>query len=1125
MNTTTKLNRRLALFTAIVMALTLWTALPLPASADEEVDGVYTNPDGFAYTLVEPDPESGGPVTAAITDYTGVETDMEIPDFVAGSGEDANIPVTAIAADAFQSATSLLSITIPKGLTNIATTAFNSCSALTAISVNEDNPNYMSENGILFNKNKTTLMRYPQAKTDKTYATPDTVTSVGGHSFRGCTSLEELTMLEGVTRIGGNAFNGSTSLKTVTIPEGVTSIDAYLFLNCTVLTSVTIPSTVTRIDIYAFQGCSSLEQIALPKNLESIGNRAFHSCSDLAAIAIPDSVTSIGAMAFVNCTSLTSVRIPDGVTIIEDNTFNSSGLEEVTIPDGVTSIGGYAFAYSYLETIALPKNLKTIGASAFAHSSLLASVTIPDGVTSIGVTAFYNCTSLTDVTVLSKNATIDTNTFGNCSSLARIWLYDDLQTNLRTWANDNSKTVIMVEAPVLNKTNLGLVSTDDTGISSDTLQVASYLPASQTETTTGANTPSVDWTSSDSSIAAVGKTSGKVTGVNYGTATITATITPHSGIPSSETCEVVVAPPASITSFKIGDAEGVITNDPQDDEAGTIDITVPYGTALTSVVPDIVHNGKAADGISPTDAQDFTDETPVTYTVTAENDATREYTVNVTIAPPVITSFTIGEAEGVITNDPDNEANTIDIEVPYNAELASLSPVIETGGNATVDPESGTEKDFTQNDTYTVSGDDDFTRVYTVNVTLAPAITGFAFDGVTAVGDIDINYDAGTITAEVPYNANLAELTPIITTNTGATAIPASGTMQDFSDPENPVTYTVTGANGVSTKTYTVTVTLQLSPENDITSFTVAGKTANIDGTDITVTVPYGTNITSIVPTIEISPKASVSPESGTPNDFSTDATYTVTSESGVENVYTVTVTVGPAPPPPTPTTYAVTVTGGTGSGDYEEGATVSITANAAEDSKVFDTWTSSGVILADATKESTSFTMPANAVTVTANYKDDPNAGGGDDPDDSGGPTNPNDPDDPPQTDTGWVKNEDGEWEYLTNGEAETGWLYDANYKAWFYLGTNGTMQTGWEYDDGAWYYLASNGKMKTGWVKDDGSWYYLAGSGAMVAAKWLHDTDGSWFYLSGNGKMLTGKQIIGGKTYTFKSNGVWIG
>jgi hypothetical protein len=254
-----------------------------------------------------------------------------------------------------------------------------------------------------------------------------------------------------------------------------------------------------------------------------------------------------------------------------------------------------------------------------------------------------------------------------------------------------------------------------------------------------------------------------------------------------------------------------------------------------------------------------------------------------------------------------------------------------------------------------------------------------------------------------------------------------------------------------------------------------------------------------------------------------------------------------PVPPtPPAPTTYTVTVTGGSGSGSYAEGDSVNITANAASDGHIFDKWTSSDVSFANASSTTTSFTMPAKAVTVTANYKDDPNAGGGD-PDDPDDPDNPpvNPPDNPPAGDSDWVY-DDGVW-YLVDADGQklTGWQYNGS--AWYYLAATGVMETGWVYDGGTWYYLAGNGamktgwiyntdykawfyfsgngKMKTGWVKDDGNWYYLAGNGAMVANKWFKDTDGSWYYLSGNGKMLTGKQTIGGKIWTFKSNGAWVG
>ena len=86
----------------------------------------------------------------------------------------------------------------------------------------------------------------------------------------------------------------------------------------------------------------------------------------------------------------------------------------------------------------------------------------------------------------------------------------------------------------------------------------------------------------------------------------------------------------------------------------------------------------------------------------------------------------------------------------------------------------------------------------------------------------------------------------------------------------------------------------------------------------------------------------------------------------------TVTATYKDIPVPPT--TYTVTVENGSGSGEYAENATVSITANEPGEGKEFAGWTTAdGVTFADATAASTTFTMPAKAVTVTATYKDIP--------------------------------------------------------------------------------------------------------------------------------------------------------
>jgi hypothetical protein len=130
----------------------------------------------------------------------------------------------------------------------------------------------------------------------------------------------------------------------------------------------------------------------------------------------------------------------------------------------------------------------------------------------------------------------------------------------------------------------------------------------------------------------------------------------------------------------------------------------------------------------------------------------------------------------------------------------------------------------------------------------------------------------------------------------------------------------------------------------------------------------------------------------------------------------------------------------------------------------------------------------------------------------------------------TGWFYDTNDKSWYLLDyddGHMLVGWQYDQNYKSWFYLTGNGAMKVGWFYDKeySAWFYLAGDGAMKVGWLYDNHykAWFYFIGDGAMKVNKWV-EYKGSWYYLSGNGTMLTGKQTIGGKTWTFKSNGVWV-
>ena len=264
-----------------------------------------------------------GIADSAFEDCTDI-TSIIIPDGVISIGEEAfyrctsladiTIPdsVTGIKARAFEKCISLEDITIPNGVTYIGDFAFSGCIGLTEIKATAGNSKYVSVNGVLYNKDKTTIICYPVGKNEKTYKIIDGVANIGTAAFHGCKSLTSITIPSGVTEISKFAFNECTNLESVTIPDSVKNIGSAAFQSCKSFTSITIPDSVIGIDGYAFNNCVRLTSVTLSGSragtegaascnsgsLESIGESAFYNCRMLKTVTIPAGVKTIGDMAF-----------------------------------------------------------------------------------------------------------------------------------------------------------------------------------------------------------------------------------------------------------------------------------------------------------------------------------------------------------------------------------------------------------------------------------------------------------------------------------------------------------------------------------------------------------------------------------------------------------------------------------------------------------------------------------------------------------------------------------------------------------------------------------------------------------------------------------------------------------
>lgn len=212
----------------------------------------YSNRSDITSVIIEPGVTSIGSQAfyycsnlTSITIPSGLTSIGEMAFFYCSALTSVTIPnsVISIGNFAFGSCTGLKSITIPSSVTSIENNVFQDCTGLTNITVDSSNPSFCSESGVLFNKDKTTLIYCPRGKTGS-YTIPDGVTAIEDYAFYYCSGLTSVTIPSSVTSIGVSSFQHCTGLTSITIPNSVTSITNLAFWDCSSLTIVYIPSGV-----------------------------------------------------------------------------------------------------------------------------------------------------------------------------------------------------------------------------------------------------------------------------------------------------------------------------------------------------------------------------------------------------------------------------------------------------------------------------------------------------------------------------------------------------------------------------------------------------------------------------------------------------------------------------------------------------------------------------------------------------------------------------------------------------------------------------------------------------------------------------------------------------------------
>lgn len=227
--------------------------------------------------------------------------------------------LTKIGKEAFYACSSLTEITLPKKLINIGEDAFGACKTLKEIKVEAGNTAFTSIDGVLFNKEKTTLLTFPFANTAN-YQVPVGTTKIAPSAFSECNKLASIQFPNTLIEIGSEAFYKCLKLENITFPSSITAVGEGAFYGCEGLLQVELSKSMTIIPDNLLSKCTKLQKIKIPEGINKIANQAFSNCSSLTQVEIPASVNNIESESFKACESLNEIYcyIKEPLTIEED---------------------------------------------------------------------------------------------------------------------------------------------------------------------------------------------------------------------------------------------------------------------------------------------------------------------------------------------------------------------------------------------------------------------------------------------------------------------------------------------------------------------------------------------------------------------------------------------------------------------------------------------------------------------------------------------------------------------------------------------------------------------------------------------------------------------------------------